>query len=206
MKTRLCLLAALLSLLLHSAPASAKDFDDNYRFIFYAVLQGCYEDGIATTNVDQILLMNTNVGHVHFVYACPICMPTIHALEAYRSRPQHLFGMKTRATTFGPGLTADQVTRLYSDNPTNRLAVINELMHGWIERRITELRLSDTEKARLQANLEKMRKEGMQYLKQRQNGDPETLKMSAVAEVRQCAACNGACGLTLGGTNAVWKR
>ena len=206
MKTRLCLFATLLSLLWHSTPAFAKDFDDNYRFIFYAVLEGCYEDGIATTNVDQILLMNTNVGHVHFVYACPICTPTIHALEAYRSRPPHMFGMKSRATTFGPGLTDDQVTRLYSDNPTNRLAVINELMHGWIERRITELRLSDTEKKQLQANLEKMRKQGMQSLGQSQRGAMDPSKMSAVAEVRQCAACNGACGLTLGGTNVVWNR
>ena len=55
------------------------------------MLEGCYEDGIATTNIDQILLMNTNVGYVHFVYACPICTPTIHALEAYRSRPKLYF-------------------------------------------------------------------------------------------------------------------
>ncbi|HEV2691983.1 MAG TPA: hypothetical protein VG347_03735 [Verrucomicrobiae bacterium] len=193
-------------MVLNVTSASAKDFDGNYRFIFYAVLEGCYEDGIATTNVDQILLMKTNVGFVHFVYACPICTPTIHALEAYRSRPQHLYGLKTRANTFGPGLTPEQISRLYSDNSTNRLTVINELMHGWIARRMTELRLSDTEKAQLQADLEKMRKQGMQYLKPRQNGDPETAEKSAVAEVRQCAACNGACSLTLLGTNFVWPR
>ncbi|HEY1490271.1 MAG TPA: hypothetical protein VGF90_04455, partial [Verrucomicrobiae bacterium] len=81
MKKYLFLITGLLSLVLNNTPSHAKDFDDNYRFIFYAVLEGCYEDGIATTNVDQILLMNTNVGFVHFVYACPICTPTIHALE-----------------------------------------------------------------------------------------------------------------------------
>ena len=86
MKKHLFLIISLLSMVLNTMAAPTKDFNDNYRFIFYAVLEGCYEDGLATTNVDQILLMNTNVGFVHFVYACPICLPTIHALQAYRSR------------------------------------------------------------------------------------------------------------------------
>jgi hypothetical protein len=197
MKKYFLLIAGLLSLALNTTAASAKDFDDNYRFIFYAVLEGCYEDGIATTNVDHILLVNTNVGYVHFVYACPICTPTIHALEAYRSRPKHFAELKTRATTFGPGLSEEQIKKLYSDRPSDRLEVINGLMQTWISRRMAELRLTDAEKAELKQNLEKMRQEGMKMLKQFQNGDPERFKMSAFAEVQQCAVCNGACCMKL---------
>ncbi len=197
MKKYFLLLVGLLSLVLNTTAASAKDFDDNYRFIFYAVLEGCYEDGIATTNIDQILLMNTNVGFVHFVYACPICTPTIHALEAYRSRPKHFAGLKTHATTFGSGLSEEQIKKLYSDRPADRLEVINGLMQTWVTRRMTELRLTDAEKNQLKQNLEKMRQEGMKMLKSFQNGDPEHFKMSAFAEVQQCAVCNGACCMKL---------
>jgi len=197
MKKHFLLLAGLMSLALNTPAASAKDFDDNYRFIFYAVLEGCYEDGIATTNVDQILLMNTNVGYVHFVYACPICTPTIHALEAYRSRPKHFAGLKTRATTFGSGLSEEQIKKLYSDRPADRLEVINGLMQTWISRRMAELRLTDAEKAQLKQDLEKMRKEGMSMLKNFQSGDPARFKISAFAEVQQCAVCNGACAMKL---------
>jgi hypothetical protein len=197
MKKYFLIFASLLALALNAAPVSAKDFDDNYRFIFYAVMEGCYEDGIATTNIDQILLMNTNVGYVHFVYACPICTPTIHALEAYRSRPKHFAGLKTRATTFGSGLSEEQIKKLYSDRPADQLEVINGLMQTWITRRMTELRLTDAEKTQLQQNLAKMRKEGMKMLKNFQNGDPERFKMSAFAEVQQCAVCNGACCMKL---------
>lgn len=197
MKKYFILFASLLALALNPTPASAKDFDDNYRFIYYAVLEGCYEDGIETTNVDQILLMNTNTGLVHFVYACPICMPTIHALEAYRERPKHLFGLKTHLNTFGPGLSAEQIKKLYSEKPVERLEVINGLMQTWITRRMTELRLTDSEKKKLEQNLKKMRDEGMKMLKQFQNGDPEHFKMSAFAEVQQCAVCNGACCMKL---------
>ena len=197
MKKYLLLFVGLLSLLLNTTPVSAKDFDDNYRFIFYAVTEGCYEDGIATTNVDQILLMNTNVGLVHFVYACPVCMPTIHALQAYRSRPEHLFGYKTHLNTFGPGLSAEQIKKLYSDHPSDRLEVINGLMQTWITRRMTELRLTDAEKTQLQKNLEQMRQDGMKMLKYSQGNNPEYFKLSAFAEVQQCAACNGACRMKL---------
>ena len=184
MKKIILLLIGLVGL---TQAVSAQDFDENYRFIFYAVMEGCYEDGIATTNVDQILLTQPYVGYVHFVYGCPICTPTIHALKAYRARPESLFPLKTHATTFGPGLSADQIKKLYSDRPTERLEVINGLMKNWIARRVGKLRLNDEEKAKLNENFQRMRKEGMIMLP----ANP------ALAEAKQCAACNGACGMNL---------
>lgn len=175
----------------------AKDFNDDYRFIYYAVTEGCYEDGIATTNIDQILLWQTNSGYVHFVYACPVCMPTIHALDAYRARPQHLFGMKTRLNTFGPGLNAEQIKKLYSERPADRLEVINELMKNWIARRMEKLRLTETERNTLKDHFKKMREEGMKMMKMNEHNSPDQFNMGAFSEVKQCAACNGACDMSI---------
>ncbi len=185
-----------------SAPLSrAEDFDKGYRFIFYAVMEGCYEDGLSSNDVAQILLKNekpksfSNV-YAHFVYACPVCTPTIHALEAYQSRPSRFYSMKNPATTFGPGLAPDLKKQLYSEKPEDRLAAINTLMQRWVSNRISMLKLSDQERAELQKTLEEMRKKGTGYLKNWEK-DSSQYDMSAFKNVHQCAVCNGACGLNL---------
>lgn len=198
MKTHLALFLSLITTFLGAAWAPAKDFDDGYRFIFYAVQEGCYESGLTTDDVSQILLKDTTATNLysHFVYACPVCTPTIHALEAYRSRPARFYSMKSPATTFGPGLSADLKKQLYSNKPEDRLAAINTLMQDWIAKRIALLRLSEPERTELQKQLEAMRKKGMSYLKSFEK-DPSGYPVSAFATVHQCAACNGACGMTL---------
>src|SRR4051794_39483423 len=103
MKTQLVLFFSLFATFLGVPLSHAKDFDDGYRFIFYAVQEGCYESGLSTEDVSQILLKDAKATNLysHFVYACPVCTPTIHALEAYRSRPSRFYAMKSPATTFG---------------------------------------------------------------------------------------------------------
>ena len=65
-------------------------FTPTYRLVFYAVLEGCFEDGLTDADVNQILLKEKPDTHYyeHFIYACPVCMPTMHALETYRQRPR----------------------------------------------------------------------------------------------------------------------
>lgn len=197
MKPRLLLLATLAVLSFSAASVLAqKDFDSNYRFIFYAVLEGCYEDGLSTNDVSQILLKDER-GYSHFVYACPVCTPTIHALEAYQSRPSHFYGLKTRATTFGSGLRPEVETQLYSKKAEERLEAINVLMRSWVTRRMSLLKLTDQERAGLQANLEEMRKKGMNYLKNWEGDGGRSYPISAFTNLHQCAVCNGACGLGL---------
>ena len=191
-------LATLITLTLAlSSLRAAGDFDDAHRFIFYAVLEGCYEDGLSTEDVSQILLPGNKGQFAHFIYACPICTPTIHALETYRSRPPHFYGLKTPATTFGPGLETELRKQLYSEKPETRLTAINTLMQGWVSKRMSLLNLSDQGRAQLQSKLQEMRKKGNSYLKGAEASDPGAFKMSAFANVRQCAVCNGACSLKL---------
>jgi hypothetical protein len=193
MKPRLALFVSLIVCFLSMPAARADgDFDEGYRFIFYAVLEGCYEDGLETNDVSQILLANTN-GHVHFVYACPLCTPTIHALEAYQSRPSHFSSLKTHVTTFGAGLSPDLKKQLHGEKAEDRLAAINALVNGWVSRRMKLLKLSAAEQTQLHALLEKKRRQGMNYLKSFDGA----ASVSAFTNVHQCAVCNGACGLNL---------
>ena len=79
----------------------ADEFD---RMIFYAVLEGLYEDGVSNEAVDIVLLKDPTSGsYAHFVYGCPICAPTIDAFRMYRARPQ-FYSRKGITDTYGTGL------------------------------------------------------------------------------------------------------
>lgn len=195
MKTYLAILLALLTLTTSSF--AEKDFDDAHRFIFYAVLEGCYEDGLSTADVSQILLRRSNEAYFHFIYSCPICTPTIDALETYRSRPAEFYSLKSEASTFGEGLTPDLTKQLYSKVPENRLAAINTLLQRWIARRFSQLALSDTERAQLHQAIEEKRKKGAQALKSFKADGSVATQAPAFATIDECAVCNAAVGKKL---------
>jgi len=199
MKHRLVLLATLLSSFVLTATSlgAAADFDDAHRFVFYAVLEGCYEDGLSTDDVSQILMKREKETYLHFVYSCPICTPTIHALEAYQSRPKSFSGLKTPASTFGPGLAPDLKQQLYSRKPEERLAAINSLVQRWTERRMSMLNFTAAERDRLRKALEEKRNKGMEVLKKSKAAGTDWFSASGFSVVEECAACNGAVGRKL---------
>ncbi|MBI2190780.1 MAG: hypothetical protein HYU36_02195 [Planctomycetes bacterium] len=171
-----------------------ENFEDAHRFIFYSVLEGCFEDGLSTEDVSQILLRREKESYFHFIYACPVCLPTIHALEVYRSRPDHFYGVKGGASTFGSGLTPDLKRQLYSGAPADRLVAINSLVQRWTARRMSLLALSDEQRGQLQKAFEEMRKKGMETLKSFKAGGTASYYAPAFATIEECAACNGAVG------------
>jgi len=170
------------------------DFDAGARFIFYSVLEGCYEDGLTNRDVDQILLRNPNQSYTHFIYSCPVCMPTIWGLQAYRSRPDAFFSLKSQASTFGPGLPADLEKQLFSANPHQQLIAVNTLMKNWIAQRMDRMNLSARQRADLLADLEKKRKQGMEALKSFRHNEHGANNMADYADLDECAVCNGAVG------------
>jgi hypothetical protein len=201
-------LALFVSLLAFTAPLFAEnDFDDAHRFIFYSVLEGCFEDGLTTEDVSQILLRRPNESYFHFIYSCHICTPTIHALEFYRSRPAEFYSLKSRASTFGPGLTPDIKKQLYSGQPEDRLAAINSLVQRWIAKRMSLLALSHKQRDQLQKAIEEKRKRGMDALKRfkaekfERGENTGMVKASfyapAFATIEECAVCNAAVGKKL---------
>ena len=193
------IIALSMALSSHAGPVRKPDIDDTSRFIFYSVLEGLYEDGLSNKDVDQILMKKEKQTYFHFIYACPVCGATIWALEAYRGRPERLYGLKREGTTFGDGLSADLQKQLYSDNPQTRLLAINTLMQTWMERRMKAMNLSTKDRAALLEALEKKRKEGMDMLesfRKREHGPNFGVAQAAPAYVvlQECAVCNGAVG------------
>ena len=183
----------------HSAGHSG--IDATSRFIFYSVLEGLYEDGVSSDDVQQILLKANGKGpYVHFVYACPICTTTIWAVEAYRDRPKQFYSQKARGSTFGPGLSEELHQQLYSEDVKQRLTGINTLVKTWIDRRMTSLNLPEPERTALKAELERKRQEGTKMLNglRRSAGSGSSMGLAQGApgygDVEECAVCNGAVG------------
>ena len=75
------------------------------QLVFFAVLEGLYEDGVGTDDVDRILAVDPKTKQPrleeHFVYSCPLCMPAFDAMVLYRSRP-NFYGRKDSSDNFGP--------------------------------------------------------------------------------------------------------
>ena len=175
------------------------DFDEATRFIFFGVLEGLYENGVSNKDVDQILLKKEGQCYDHFIYSCPICNATIWALQTYRARPTEFYGLKTTVSTFGPGISETQHQQLYSDDPHQRLTVINQLMQGWMTKRMDKLNLNEHERTVLLEKLEKKRKDGMYALesfRKYEHGPDFGVAKAAPAyvDLEECAVCNGAVG------------
>lgn len=174
---------------------AAGGFDETHRFVFYAVLEGCYEDGLSNSDVDQILLKSEKQTYLHFIYACPLCMPAIQAFEAYRSRPARFFGDKRGTSTFGEGLEPALMLKLHNTKVEDRLEAINALVQRWIQRRTTQLRLTQPERTTLHKELEAKRQKGMEMLQAFKKNDTVAMFAPSFADKAECAVCNGAVGM-----------
>ena len=174
-------------------------FDDRFQFIYFATLEGAFADGLTNEDVDRILRREGEGPYQHFIYACPLCMPVINALLAYRSRPA-IYGYKLPAhqdvnRTFGGGLAADLRQQLASERIEVRLQAVNALVKRWVERRLALMHLSPEQRREWDTKLENGRKEGMEILliRFREQGSLKTFA-PGFEQVKECAVCNAATG------------
>ncbi len=194
------LLAAGGSFAADTASKPEPPLDSTYRLIYYSVLEGAFEDGLGNADVDRILLTGPDgKGFQHFIYACPLCMPTINALQTYRQRAP-IFGYKIHGNqaaenTYGPGLSAELRVQLRSPDQTARLGVVNQLVKRWVERRLASLRLTPEERKTVQAQLEEGRKRGMEMLTRFKADNSFAVFAPGFEKQEECAACNGAVGM-----------
>src|SRR5262249_38066228 len=90
-----------------SKPAVVKNWkaDPACRLVFFAVLQGLYEDGVSDEVVNSIVPPDKKgrekMRH-SFVLQCPLCQPAYEAFCVYQSRPRFLDEDKPAA--LGKGL------------------------------------------------------------------------------------------------------
>ncbi|NBV23268.1 MAG: hypothetical protein EBS05_15275 [Proteobacteria bacterium] len=173
-------------------------FDERFQFLYFATIEGAHADGLTDAEVDRILLRNGGKGaFMHFIYACPICMPVLNGLLAYRTRPE-FFGFKKMAThqsehpTMGEGLSKELREELASDRQGVRLKAINALLTRWVDRRMEMLNLSPEQRKVWDKRFEDGRKEGMLMLENfRSQGSLKDLAPGFV-DFKECAVCNAA--------------
>ncbi len=164
-----------------------------FQFVFHAVLEGLYRDGVSNRDVDAILHREADRGYTHFIYACPICTPAVNALLTYRSRPGHFYGLKRWSTgTFGPGLDGELSNQLQNGTVEERLEVIKELTRRWIADGLEAMNLDAAGRERWRQAMEQAREEGARMLEHyRENGLVQT-QAPAYETVEECSICLGA--------------
>lgn len=85
MKYRLLVGMSLIVLIFSTLAARAQpDFDSGYRFIFYAALEGCYEDGLATNDISQILLRDEKATNLYLTSSMPASTVAIGTTQSRR--------------------------------------------------------------------------------------------------------------------------
>ena len=194
MRNRTCslLLGTLLLVFAALAPASEpKDpyaFTPEHRTVFFAVLEGLYEDGVSTKDVERIMMKDPALGTaMHFVYGCPLCGPAHDALSVYRARTSWPY-KGPRKDTFGPGLDAAMRKALASDDFAARHATVQALIKRWVERRLILMRVTDSERAGYSKAFEGMSKKGNAMLAEMRRAG----RAGELGKMKGCAVCDGA--------------
>ena len=182
------------ALALTTAPgseAAEPPWNDASRLVFFAVLEGLYTEGVDPDAVEAVIgapdAPDAERFARHFVYACPLCHPTYEAFKLYQKR-EPIYGLKNGADTFGPGLDPMLQTQLESPDRTVRMEALHTMIQGWVEARLTLMRLDEDERHRITAEIEAARDEGMRMLetaRKRAGHDPTWTR---------CAICDGAFG------------
>lgn len=155
--------------------------------IFYAVLEGLYDEGVDNDDVDVLLREDPKTkALMHFVYGCPLCHPAIDALRLYRGRPK-FHGLKGEADTFGPGLSAPERGQLQNADIVVRLGVLQGFIERSLQRKLSSMRLTKDERTAWHRALAEMREKGGEFLaRAREHGTAGDL-----GAAKGCAVCDG---------------
>lgn len=192
MKTRFLLAA----LVLAAGALPAKEdppglaLDAYHRTVFFAVLEGLYQDGVSSEDVDLVLREDPATGlAMHFVPGCPLCNPALDAFRVYRARPAFV-SVKADADTFGCGLGERLRAALRSGEMAERLGAVQELIERWLRARLDAMRLTPAERSAYRNAIEDRSKKGMALLLERQGSGTA----GAFAAAKGCAVCDGSAG------------
>lgn len=137
------------------------------RTVFFAVLEGLYEDGVQDEVVDLVIgaRPGTEEGSVQrcFVFQCELCHAVYEAFVLYRGR--QTFENSKGKTTFGPGVDPAILEDLAKDEAQPRVYAMGRLIRPWIERRIERMRLSKEELVALHDRIAEYADEGKKLLR-----------------------------------------
>jgi hypothetical protein len=124
------------------------------RFLTLAVFDGLWEDGAEADVVKDL----AKDDHPVYIYKCPICMPVLHAFKMLAAAPP-----PPMYDGRGAGLPKEIVGALKAGDLPTRKKGFEALVKRYVERRFERLKMTDEEKTRLRALIERGRKAGMSY-------------------------------------------
>ena len=160
------------------------------QFVFFAVLEGLYRDGIQNEVVDAIIgelaEKETDKVKTHFVFRCELCHATYEAFRAYRNRPAFIDAKSQ--TTFGKGTDLKILEELRSEDARTRVYAMGRLVRPWIMHRIEETRRTDEEKTAMKEQFAKYAREGRKLLDKHIKADPLYIDWSFYGTCQACEA------------------
>ena len=162
-----------LALVLPEAKTTEAEAPDLNKFIFFAVLQGCMEDGVPDKLVRRILEKKDN-NCINFVYSCPLCHPAIEGFQAYLMRRDFYYGRKGDPYIPRKCLLPDDFK-----NPKEIQPALEKMIARWIKSHMKRMRLSKEEIKTLNTRMLIGRKKAMESIKKLGSG------------MKKCPTCEG---------------
>ena len=163
--------------------------DPACRLVFFAVLQGLYEDGVSDEVVNNIVPPDKKgrekMRH-SFVLDCPLCQPTYEAFCVYQSRPR--FTDDNKSSSFGKGLPEKTVKGLLSKKVSTRLITLRGPIKRWVESRLVSMKLDTEERKKWWDDISARAGQGTGTLRGLMGKDPWYKDWSGYWG---CAACLG---------------
>jgi hypothetical protein len=163
--------------------------DPACRLVFFAVLQGLYEDGVPDEVVNNIVPPDKKgrekMRH-SFVLDCPLCLPAFEAFCAYQARPRFLD--EDRPAALGKGLPEDTIKGLMSKGVAARLKTLRQPIRKWVEARLISMKLTETERQKWWQDITARVGQGSATLRSLRASDPWYKDWSGYWG---CAACLG---------------
>lgn len=136
------------------------------QFVFFAVLEGLYRDGVQNEVVDAILAADVDSPDDKikrcFVFKCELCHAVYEAFNLYRARPP--FANAGGKVAFGEGVDPAILEKLEGDDVRARVYAMGSLIRPWIQHRVEGTRMTDAEKAAMKKKFKEYAKEGTELL------------------------------------------
>ena len=163
--------------------------DPHGQFVFFAVLEGLFRDGVSNEVVD--LVINPKKGpddkikHC-FVIQCEICHAAYEAFVLYRRRK--VFDNSGERSTFGKGVDKKFKKGLESSSAGRRVRTLGRMMRPWIVSRANKMIMSEEEKIELIDKLMKFKGEADNLLSNFRSTDPSYKDWSFYGACQACEA------------------
>ncbi len=156
-------------------PATADWYKDpDCRLVFFATLEGLYENGISNEVVDLVLGRQgegKDPVKTNFIFRCELCHAVYDAFSLYRTRPAF---HGTKIDSFKKGVVEEQILLdLQSEIARTRVYAMGSLIQPWIKSKLLSLSLDDEAKKSLRDRLIVLAQKGSELTFDRRKNDPD---------------------------------